>query len=269
MALGWNRVAELALTPICVVFLAAVAFFVVGCGSGVADAGRLVDDAKRVALSDDVPVPGGVQYVARPTVTFYPTFTPAPTPGPTNTLVPTPTTVGFLPPVEVSSPTATPFIRTVFSTPGPTATALPVAEFPSGGVYGALLGQTFFGMYNLPEIGDSMPSWPDSEEVFLVRTSRFLVWYLLFDHSRIDGSKVETCLLRVTVEVGPPDQRREHILHQEQVEIDIRLEEEGNVTQVILGLGDALPGFWTPGDYKAELWDSSDRVVAQWDFKVG
>ena len=267
MALGWNWLAEPALTPLGVALL--VGFLLVGCGSGVPDAGPLVEDARRLALSDDPPLPGGVKYVPRPTVTFYPTFTPAPTLGPTNTYVPTPTTIGFLPPLGVPKATATPFIRTVFSTPGPTATALPTPVFPSGGVYGALLGQTFFGMYKTPEVGESMPSWPEPEVVFLVRTTRFLVWYLLFDHSRIDVSKAETCLLRVTVEVGPTDQRREHVLHQEQVDIDIRLEDEGNVTQVILGLGDALPGFWTPGDYKAELWDSSDRVVAQWDFKVG
>ena len=266
MALGRNRLAELALTPLSGLLLAVVAVFLVGCGYGGAGAAALVDDAKRLTLSDDVSAPRGVDYVPVPTVTLYPTFTVVPTLEPTSTRVPTPTVVGFLPPVQ---PTFTPAIRTVFSTPGPTVTPLPTPASPSGGVYGSLLGQTFFGMYEAPEVGESMPAWPDSEEVFLVRTARYLVWYLLFDHSRIDGSKIETCLFRVTVEVGPVGNKRHHVLHQEQVEIDIRLEEEGNVTQVILGLGDVLPGFWSPGNYTAEIWDSRDRVVAQWEFKVG
>ena len=270
MALRWNWLAEFVLTRFWVapLFLL-LAVPSLGCGSGVPDAGPLVEDAKRLTLSDDVPIGAVVEYAPRPTVTLYPTFTPMIPPSPTLIPAPTATMVGYLPPL--SSPTAAlaPAPTTALL-PEPTASVVPVPVLPTGGIYGALINQTFFGMHDAPEVGVEMPAWPDSEEVFLVRTTRFLVWYLLFDHGKFDESKVERCLMRITVEVGPPDQRREHVVHQEPVDVEIDLEQDGDVTQVILGLGNPLPGdLWTPGNYRAEFWDSSDRVVAQWEFKVG
>ena len=270
MALGWAGLAESALNPAGLAPLLLLVVLLAGCSSGVPDAGPLVEDARRLALSDDPPSGSSAEYLGLPTVTLYPTFTAVPIPLPTDTPVPTPTVVGYLPPAPVPIATVTPVIHTVVSTPGPTPTAVPTPELPSGGLYGALVAQTFFGMHDTPEIGAKLPDWPAAEEIFLVRTTRFLVWYLLFDHGRIDASKVESCLMRVTVEVGPPDQRREEVVHQEPVDVEIDLEQEGDVTQVILGLGNALPGvLWMPGNYRVELWDAQDRVVAQWEFKVG
>ena len=267
MAIGWSWLAKPALIP-----LFGLAVFaglaLTGCG-GSTEADVLVEDARRLALSDDAS--GAVEYSARPTVTLYPTFTV----GPTTTWLPstpapTVTNVGVLPPTVVLVPTVTPHLDVQTPAPAVTLVPAPTAILASGGVYGALLGQTFFAMHTVPEVGDAMPDWPDGEAVFLVRTTRYLIWYLLFDHGRISDSVVETCLMRVTMAVGPMDQRREHVVHQEPVDIEIDLEQEGNVTQVILGLGNPLPGdLWTPGDYTVELWDPEDRVVAQWEFKVG
>ena len=266
MAIGRSRLAKPALKqlPGAVLFLGLI---LSGCG-GPTEADVLVEDARRLALSDDGA--GGAEYAVRATATLYPTFTVVPTVGVvTSVPVPTATTVGFLPPTAAPTPMPTPHVD--LHTPVPaTLLPVPVVVSSSGGVYGALLGQTFFGMHSVPEVGEPMPAWPEGEEVFLVRTTRYLVWYLMFDHGRIADSKVERCLMRVMMAVGPVDQRREHVVHQEPVDIEIDLGQEGNATQVILGLGNPLPGdLWTPGDYTVELWDPEDRVVAQWEFKVG
>ena len=269
MAFWWNRLAEPALAASRWALALAGVVVLAGCSSGVPDAGPLVSDAKRLALSDD----GSgkvVQYAQAPTVTLYPTFTPAVAPAPTDAPLPTATMVGVLPPVAAPTLTPTPYFHTVVVAPGPTPTPEPTVELAFDGLRGALMAHTFFGLHTPPGVGEPMPVWPDGEEVFLKRTTRYLVWYLLFDHSRIDGSTVETCLMRVTMQAGPPEQRREHVVHQEPVEVKIELEAEGNVTQVILGLGGQLPGaVWESGDYTFELWDSRDRVVAAWEFKVG
>ena len=207
-------------------------------------------------------------YVLPPTATAWPTFTPvptlSPTPAPTPTLAPTvprPTTVKsslVVVPVNGSgtdgsragagSPSA--------PTPARPPTATPVSFGYIEGTKVRVRAQTMF-MVREAQLPDF---WPDGRKVFYARTSRYLVWWVDFDLSAL---------------AQPADARLPGLMRW------LRIEDDGEVVlrqqpftlqgpNTLMGFvrGAEVPGYWSKGKYRVELWDHLDRPFIQWDFEV-
>lgn len=248
-----------------------------GCSGGVgtADGARMPTPAWSppvTAAPVTVPVATRPAAVAFATATPFPTFTPEPTrrpaPLPSGVVVGLPTAVPTPTPVPTSMlpeestptlmPTATPRIL-----PTVDIRALDVGSFtatPTPAAYQLVIPdtdvkvarQTVF-MSHYPEMPDF---WPTPSNVFYTRTARFIGWRVELDYTDVGEDFEMTGLMRwLNVSTG------EHVIYQEPYTIS------KDVNPVFL-MGQAVPGFWSPGRYRLELWDNRDRVAVYYDFEV-
>ena len=241
---------------------AAVALAWLGCGFAPASANPDLGGLSE-ATAELAPTRG---YALRPTATPWPTFTPVPTLSPTP--APTPTAAPTVPrPTAVkSSLVVVPMNRSGANgsgagsgsapTPASPPTATPV---PFGYIEGTKIrvrAQTMF-MVQQAQVPDF---WPDGRKVFYARTSRYLVWWVDFDLSNL---------------AQPADARLPGLMRW------LRIEDDGEVVlrqqpftlegpNTLMGFvrGADVPGYWSQGKYRVELWDQLDRPFIQWDFEV-
>ena len=245
-----------------IILVAAYAVLLVsGCGAdvgGYSGSGAPAGDV--VVLSNYTPFPTATAW---PTFTPGPTVTPRITPLPTATAVPTP--VQPLP--RVALPTDTPMpvatVAAMMGKPTPTVSVLPT---PYGRVWGTdvyLERQSLYasqfggvadyivsgGFKNLPE--------PMTE---MARTTRYVMWIVVFDvDDAPEGFEMRGVERWLDVTHGADDPL---VMFQR----EYRVAKDRWV--VSSGLGDDLPGFWQPGEYRVELWDDRDEVLVSWQFKV-
>ena len=221
-----------------------------------------------------VPVATRPAFTAFATATPFPTFTPEPTRGPaplpsgvvvslptpqqTPTPISTPATGMGSTPLPGPKPTATPRVL-----PTVDVTALDVGSFtatPTPAAYQLVIPdtdvrvarQTVF-MSHYPKMPDF---WPTPSNVFYARTARFIGWRVELDYTDVDDDFEMTGLMRwLNVSAG------EHVIYQEPYTISKGLNLE-------FLMGQPVPGFWSPGRYRLELWDNRDRVAVYYDFEV-
>ena len=185
---------------------------------------------------EPVVLPTGVAVVSPPESTV--TSSPAATP----TVGPTPT-VAVLPTVDASQLDTESFVAT--PTPEPFQLRIPDTDV-------AVVRQTVF-MSHYPEGPDF---WPPPSSVFYARTARFIGWRVMLDYSDTpDDFKMVGLMRWLNVSTG------EHVIHQEPYTM-------AKGQDLIFMMGKRVPGFWTPGRYRLDLWDNRDRVAVYYDFQV-
>ena len=100
---------------------------------------------------------------------------------------------------------------------------------------------------------------PKSQTEFYTRTARFIGWFVVLDYSVVGESfEMEGMLRWLNMSTG-----KEHVIFQRPF---VMRAADGNTLFFMTGRGE--PGFWTPGKYRAELWDNRDRVIVRYDFEV-
>ena len=246
-----------------------------GGGVGMADAGP----AATPAWSPPVTVaPVTVPVVTRPAVVTFATATPFPTFTPEPTRQPAPLPSGVVVALPTAAPMPTPVPTAALpagGTPAPMPTATPrilptvdvqaldVGSFtatPTPAAYQLVIPdtdvkvarQTVF-MSHYAEMPDF---WPTPGNVFYTRTARFIGWRVELDYTDVGDDFEMTGLMRwLNVSTG------EHVIYQEPYTVS------KGVNPVFL-MGQAVPGFWSPGRYRLELWDNRDRVAVYYDFEV-
>lgn len=186
---------------------------------------------------EPVVLPTGVAVVFPPE---EPAMTPSPAEFPT--LAPTPT-VAVLPTVDATGLDTEEFVAT--PTPEPFQLRIPDTDVK-------VVRQTVF-MSHYPEGPDF---WPPPSSVFYARTARFIGWRVMLDYADApDGFEMQGLMRWLNVSTG------EHVIYQEPYQMV-----KGQ--DLIFMMGKPVPGFWTPGRYRLELWDNRDRVAVYYDFQV-
>ena len=238
------------------------AVLLAGCGSD--DSGAIGSGSAPsnvVVVSKYTPFPTGTPW---PTFTPGPTATPTITPVPTATMVPTPAQA--LPRVVLPTVTPLPTLTVVAAMAQPTVT-MRVLPTPYGRVWGTdayLERQTLYASQvgGVPEyiVAGDFKNLPESMSR-IARTTRYVTWIVVFNvDAASDDFKMRGVerWLDVTHSYQEPLVmfQREYVVGK-------------NQWVVSSGLGDNLPGFWQPGEYRVELWDDRDEVLVSWQFKVG
>ena len=251
-----------------------VMVMMVACGSP--EPGRDVPAARMAGVE---PTPWG--YVAEPTATAWPTFTPVATAEPPATAVgaevPVVTTVPVR--METPSPTVVPTVGPLVATavadtqpvlvtlePGTMVTEVPEpAATPYGKVSGSpvvMRQQTVFPLQSteLPDYLESgdLSRWPLGSEV-ISRGVNFVVWAVAFDMSEVSEDFVLDGYVR-------------WVQMTSEVDSVVMLESPVAITKAeplfYEGLGRNYPGFWSPGVYRLEFLDGDYVPVVGWTFEV-
>ena len=241
-----------------------------GCGGGgspVVDAGSDAP-AAGAALAAVATVATAEPYA---TLTPWPTFTPLPTP---SSVLPTPTlpqasaraaATEAATPAPIPTPTPLPTVALaevnvvapdLLATPTPTPLQLVIPDTDV-----VISRQTLF----MSQVGQPPDFWPRSQTEFYTRTARYIGWFIELDYSNADpGFRMAGLLRWLNVTTG-----REHVIFQRPYVMDAAQVLEGNQGETLFFMmGKDVPGFWTPGIYRVELWDNRDRVVARYRFSV-
>ena len=223
------------------------------------------------------PVEYRLVYSRDETPTPWPTFTPFPTDTPEPTLTPTAVPL-FKPtaelprvatPTPVLPPTVGPTVLAAVATivasePTPTPVVLPTLVGRVWGTDVFVKGHSLFPMQTsrLPEslIERNFEPLPESRKV-IPKTARYVVWLVLFDvEDAPDGFRMEGVMRWLDLKYGPSVEP--HVLFQKKWSVD------RDRWAYMTGLGQELPGLWTRGKYRVELWDDRDQVLLSWDFEV-
>lgn len=228
-------------------------------------------------VSDDGGVIARFPAVNWPTATFWPTFTPQPTPTATLAVRPAVPTAAPTVLLPTASPTPTPTWIAPTATPAlsgtraPAPTMVPTATaHPTPTRYGQLAGgpahlsrHTVLAFRNLSAAeayfgsGD-VTRWASPDGRFS-RNARYLVWAVAFDVTEA----ADDFLVEGTARWLDLDRALDNkVIYQENFVVS--KEQPGFFS----GLGEDVPGFWRPGRYRVEWWDDRDVAVIGWDFEV-
>ena len=258
--------------------------FALGCGEYGGESP--VVDSGEVLLS---PPPSWV-YTPGPTATQWPTFTPVPTPTltptpmvvptrvPTSTLFPTSTPIlSPEPPVSTLAVVPTPFVEGATVVPQPVETPPAVVETPEVEVeltpsptpYGKVWNHDFFFWQQslFPLQSSVVPDYLNNREweklprpaEFISRSTRYVIWVVVFDGSQADPDFVMNGFVRWTQ--LPP-------VGDSLVMLENPVELSPTFPFFYAGLGTDTPGFWMIGSYRVDLLDDRYEPVVGWTFEV-